>query len=478
MSIAVALSHIVLIPLCLIGNGLVVVAFLANRRLRTSTNVFVVGLAVSDLLVGIFAVPFWMYVSSYESISNGICLEPGYSVYIGLDIFSGCASILQLTAISLERYLCISSPMRHRKLQPYVYYFMVACAWSYAILMAGLMPLQAKSLKIYTLLLFITCFACPLIIITTVYAYVFKVGHYHARGRNSSIKSIGCIGGTIKEMNLVLTVAVFTSLFMISWLPFFVVNLTAALCPQCLPQKPWQLGILIRIVKWMQYANCCINPYVYACRHVEMKQSFIKICVRCFGRKPAFLTRTNSTLSYKGGTDNEEKNRHPLRPRGNSFTAGCTFNQNSARKRTSSFSGLKPREMISARKSSVCGGTTSQLKQKNGVLTKSEILVSLERDGKNNINNANVQHNSLRFGNEFNKNSKSYPHVSNKICQSTFRLGTISGFDDCEEKNSTDGNSREPVQCCIPCSGEFKATKSRVNFTRKKREKKVQVIYL
>lgn len=315
VSIAIAMSHVVLIPLCLFGNGLVVLVFCINRRQRTSTNVFVVGLAVSDLLVGMFAVPFWMYVSSYDSVKNGLCLEPWYSIYVGFDIFSGCASILQLTAISLERYLCIASPMKHRKLRRYVYYIMVVFAWSYAIIMAGLSPIHKRTPKIYTLLLFITCFACPLIIITTAYAYVFKVGHNQAKERKSSSKSIGFVGGSIKEVNLALTVVVLTGLFVISWFPFFMVNLIANFCVKCLPSKPWQIGILIRFVKWMQYANCCINPYVYAYRHVEMKKAFIKISVWCFGRKPAFF-KTNSIFSVKLKDDSikEKQKENSLNP--------------------------------------------------------------------------------------------------------------------------------------------------------------------
>lgn len=307
VSLAIAMSHFVLIPLCLVGNGLVVIVFCTNARHRTSTNVFVVGLAVSDLLVGIFSVPFWMYVSSYDSVFNGRCLEPWYSIYIGFDVFSGCASILQLTAISLERYMCIASPMRHRKLRRYVYYIMVVLAWMYAILMAGLLPSRKQTPKIYTLLLFITCFACPLIIITADYTYVFKVGRNQARGRKSSKKSVGMIGGSIKEVNLALTVVVLTGLFVISWLPFFIVNLIATFCFKCLPTKPWQLGILIRFVKWMQYANCCINPYVYAYRHVEMKRSFLKICVWCFGKEPGFISST------KDDSKNDAKNKHSFR---------------------------------------------------------------------------------------------------------------------------------------------------------------------
>ena len=49
---------------CIIGgNVLVICAFVTvGRKIRTITNYFVVSLAVSDILVGVFSVPFWMLV--------------------------------------------------------------------------------------------------------------------------------------------------------------------------------------------------------------------------------------------------------------------------------------------------------------------------------------------------------------------------------------------------------------------------------
>lgn len=44
--------------LSLIGNIMVCIAVYRNTRLRTSTNIYIVALAISDLLSAIFIMPF------------------------------------------------------------------------------------------------------------------------------------------------------------------------------------------------------------------------------------------------------------------------------------------------------------------------------------------------------------------------------------------------------------------------------------
>lgn len=51
------LAYLFIFLLCMVGNILVCVIVLGNRRMRTVTNLFILNLAVSDLLVGIFCIP-------------------------------------------------------------------------------------------------------------------------------------------------------------------------------------------------------------------------------------------------------------------------------------------------------------------------------------------------------------------------------------------------------------------------------------
>lgn len=51
------LAYFFIFLLCIVGNVLVCLIVLENRRMRTVTNLFILNLAISDLLVGIFCIP-------------------------------------------------------------------------------------------------------------------------------------------------------------------------------------------------------------------------------------------------------------------------------------------------------------------------------------------------------------------------------------------------------------------------------------
>ena len=97
----------------LIGNGMVIVAYYVNPKLRNVTNKCFVSLAVCGSLVGLISMPLWTYhtFNTYNPKRSNASL---YLFCISFDIFNGAASIFQLTAISLERCFSIVAPMRHR----------------------------------------------------------------------------------------------------------------------------------------------------------------------------------------------------------------------------------------------------------------------------------------------------------------------------------------------------------------------------
>jgi hypothetical protein len=52
-----AVSYLLIFLLCMVGNGIVGFIVLRSRNMRTVTNIFILNLAISDMLVGIFCMP-------------------------------------------------------------------------------------------------------------------------------------------------------------------------------------------------------------------------------------------------------------------------------------------------------------------------------------------------------------------------------------------------------------------------------------
>lgn len=50
--------YAIILLLAVVGNALVIMTLVQNRRMRTITNVFLLNLAVSDILLGVFCMPF------------------------------------------------------------------------------------------------------------------------------------------------------------------------------------------------------------------------------------------------------------------------------------------------------------------------------------------------------------------------------------------------------------------------------------
>ena len=96
--------------LIIVGNSLVITTYRRNAFLHTRTNIFIVSLVVSDLLVGAVSVPIWTYLTFVNFQNIPIHL---LEIYLCFDIFSALASIFHFTAIAIERCYVISRPFTY-----------------------------------------------------------------------------------------------------------------------------------------------------------------------------------------------------------------------------------------------------------------------------------------------------------------------------------------------------------------------------
>ena len=103
---------VVLIAMIVFGNSLVIGAFYVNRRLRTTSNLLLLSLAIADMLVGLITVPLWVYILMYYNVVRSVL-----KFYHMFDLISVVSSILHLAAVSLERCYALVWPIKHRNIR-------------------------------------------------------------------------------------------------------------------------------------------------------------------------------------------------------------------------------------------------------------------------------------------------------------------------------------------------------------------------
>ncbi|CAH3029173.1 unnamed protein product, partial [Porites evermanni] len=281
--IAFVVAFCILALMIVFGNSLVIGAFQVNRRLRTASNMLLISLATADILIGTISVPLYVYVS----VTNGYQLR---TVHMIFDIICEVSSVLNLTAISLERCYALLYPIKHRNISKRSLLAVIFGVWVLASFAGSMVAIPVQT-GVTGLIITVTFVFAPLIVILAVYGKIFRIARAHARGRGvSSFK---------KDLRIATTVAVVTGLFLICWTPFFGINFAFGLCSSssigCEVPTKKPLTLVVRIIKWLQYGNSVCNPIVYGLRNREFRQTFHKILLGwCDKRGPLYDSGNNA----------------------------------------------------------------------------------------------------------------------------------------------------------------------------------------
>lgn len=94
----------------IVGNVLVCIAVCMVRKLRRPCNYLLVSLALSDLCVAVLVMPMALLYEVLEKWNFGPVL---CDIWVSFDVLCCAASILNLCAISVDRYLAITKPLEY-----------------------------------------------------------------------------------------------------------------------------------------------------------------------------------------------------------------------------------------------------------------------------------------------------------------------------------------------------------------------------
>ena len=173
--------------LSILGNILVIIIFKNGKRSRTDLRPFLINLALSDLLMALFCMPFTFADVIFQT---WIFSEPVCPIVLFIQMLSVSASVFTNVAIGIDRLLVVAIPFYHRfTLQRYKY--IISVIWICSILVASVQLVVARTMyfesgvlvcnevwpntnsrRIYTIFILILTYVIPLLVLTITYSVV------------------------------------------------------------------------------------------------------------------------------------------------------------------------------------------------------------------------------------------------------------------------------------------------------------------
>uniref|UniRef100_A0A4W5JI75 Dopamine receptor D4a n=1 Tax=Hucho hucho TaxID=62062 RepID=A0A4W5JI75_9TELE len=127
---------ILLMVVIICGNLLVCLSVYREKALKTTTNYFIVSLAVADLMLAVLVLPLFIYVEFQDglwSLNMHIC-----DGLMTMDVMLCTASIFNLCAISIDRFIAVSIPLNYnRKHVDQRQIFLLSATWILALAVAS-----------------------------------------------------------------------------------------------------------------------------------------------------------------------------------------------------------------------------------------------------------------------------------------------------------------------------------------------------
>ncbi|XP_054450737.1 C-C chemokine receptor type 1-like [Pteronotus mesoamericanus] len=253
----------------LVGNILVVLILMQYKRLKSMTSIYLLNLAISDL-VFLFTLPFWIDYSLKDNwvFGNGMCKLMSGLYYVGL-----YSEIFFIILLTIDRYLAIVHAVFALRART-IHFGIISSGiiWVLAILAAipgfyfsktqwefthstcGLhfpqehlkqwRQFQALKLNIMGLIL-------PLVVMIVCYTGIIRI----LLRRPNEKKS--------KAVRLIFVIMI---IFFLFWTPFNLTVFISAfqdviLASGCEQSK--QLDVAIQVTEIVAYTHCCVNPIIY-----------------------------------------------------------------------------------------------------------------------------------------------------------------------------------------------------------------------
>ncbi|XP_038050922.1 probable G-protein coupled receptor 83 [Patiria miniata] len=274
--------------LSLLGNALVCLAVVRNKRMRSVTNFFLANQALSDIVMTILNIPFTAYHQMVLDWPFGD-LMCHLAEYMGM--MSVYVSTFTLTAIALDRHRYIMYPHRPR-IAKRTALGVASFVWALALLLSipyalfrqteirngatlCLISVASNDLWFWKYVALVTFFIqllIPLAVISAAYLRIYL--KLRARGNVGSVMAQHQRANNKAKQRTTLKLVLFVAVFAVCWCPLnlyvFVTNFNQKL----------KSSVLYLCLHWFAMCSVCINPVAFAFLNKNFR-SGLKATLRC-----------------------------------------------------------------------------------------------------------------------------------------------------------------------------------------------------
>ncbi|XP_068707242.1 octopamine receptor beta-1R-like [Montipora foliosa] len=278
---------VILNGLSLVGNTLVCISVYRNKRLRTTTNLYIIALAVSDLLSAVFVMPLstGVLITSKWIYGGTIC-----QLYAFLSMFVIYVSpvTMGLTAVNRFVRICKSDRLYQKLFSVKKSRLLLAFAWTFVACYTGIPRLSgiwafefvpgyaqctiahlSESGKTAHYIIVVSLFfLMPLIATIVSYTKVAQKIRQHNAIRGESLNT----GISAHEIKLSKSLFAVVFAFMICWIPFWIIILLRRF--RLVGKMPRSIELFCL---FLFYLSNTINPLIYAGMNPEFRREFRKI---------------------------------------------------------------------------------------------------------------------------------------------------------------------------------------------------------
>ncbi|XP_035954043.1 histamine H4 receptor isoform X1 [Halichoerus grypus] len=129
----------------MLGNAVVILAFVVDKKLRHRSNYFFLNLAIADFFVGMVSIPLYIPHSLFDwDFGNGLC-----AFWLIVDYLLCTASVYNIVLISYDRYQSVSNAVSYRARHTGILKIvaLMVAVWVLAFLVHGPIILISESWK-------------------------------------------------------------------------------------------------------------------------------------------------------------------------------------------------------------------------------------------------------------------------------------------------------------------------------------------